>query len=283
MIDVTELLEPKTVLMPGYTVVDHLCRNEATDIYDVWSEERACRCVAKVVRPDRAGEERPRERLLREGRLLQTFTHPHIVRAYETVETPQPIVILEALTGDTLERIIEDPQQRLTLVELVWLGLHLCSALHYLHGRGVLHLDIKPGNIIAEHGMAKVLDLSLAGPPGPGVRGRGTRGYLAPEQARGGMLTEATDVWGLGVTLFEATTKALPFHPKSRSEHTALTDTKMSLRARRRVPKLFATSVEACLQPEPERRPTIADLVTPLTELLHDRGLPAPHEPWTAR
>src|SRR5207244_1953179 len=85
-VDLAEPLQSQAPLAPGYTVVDHLCRNEATDIYDVWSDERTCRCVAKVVRPDRLREERPRERLLREGRLLQAFTHPHLVRAYETFE-----------------------------------------------------------------------------------------------------------------------------------------------------------------------------------------------------
>lgn len=89
------------------------------------------------------------------------------------------------------------------------LGVHLCSALQYLHRQGVLHLDVKPSNIVCERGLAKLLDLDIARPPGRG-RKQGTPEYMAPEQVLGGMLTCATDVWGLGVVLFEAATGHLP-------------------------------------------------------------------------
>src|SRR5262249_61036880 len=77
--------------------------------------------------------------------------------------------------------------------------------LAYLHeSAGFLHLDLKPSNIVCELGHAKVIDLSITRRPGPGRRGVGTQHYLAPEQALGRSLTTATDVWGIGVVLFEA-------------------------------------------------------------------------------
>ena len=79
------------------------------------------------------------------------------------------------------------------------------SALQYLHGRGVLHLDVKPSNVIASAGRAVLIDLSLRGRR-PLPAGLGTWCYLAPEQARGDELTAAADVWGLGTVLFEAAT-----------------------------------------------------------------------------
>ena len=83
--------------------------------------------------------------------------------------------------------------------------------LGHLHHHDWLHLDVKPANVVVDHGRAVLIDLSLAGRPGSGRAGAGTRGYLAPEQARGRDLTAATDVWGLGVTLIEAFTDDVPY------------------------------------------------------------------------
>ncbi|GGU95943.1 hypothetical protein GCM10010211_73840 [Streptomyces albospinus] len=69
-----------TAVVPRYEVLAHLCRTRWLDLYDDWSQERECLCVVKAVRPDRGGESPLRERLLQEGRRLQAFTHPHLVR-----------------------------------------------------------------------------------------------------------------------------------------------------------------------------------------------------------
>lgn len=89
------------------------------------------------------------------------------VRAYEKIEQPHPISILETLTGATLAYLIDNSRRRLPLSDIVHLGLHLCSAIHYLHRRGILHPDLKPSNIVSERQLAKVLDLRS-----PGYRGR---------------------------------------------------------------------------------------------------------------
>ena len=70
-------------------MLEHLSRGRALDVYDAWSLERDCRCVAKVVRPDRQAP-RVRRRLVREGELLLGLAHPHIVRAYELRRRPAP-------------------------------------------------------------------------------------------------------------------------------------------------------------------------------------------------
>src|SRR5207245_11661964 len=86
-------------------------------------------------------------------------------------------------------------------------GVRVGSALRCLHQRaGFLRLDLKPSDIVCEGGCAKVIDFSIARRPGPGHRGAGTLHYLAPEQARGDEVAPATDVWGIGVVLFEAAT-----------------------------------------------------------------------------
>jgi len=173
-------LSPGAELAPGYTVVAHLRRGDALDVYDLWSAERACRCIGKAVGPWR-GDERAPARLVQEGEILLSLTHPHIVRAYELLDGP--VLVLETLTGQTVSNLVaEDGPLRAD--EAAHLGQHLCSALGYLHRMGWLHLDLTPGNVIAMGGMAKLLDLSLARRPGPVPAGLGTQGYRAPEQAR---------------------------------------------------------------------------------------------------
>ncbi|WP_310724356.1 serine/threonine-protein kinase [Streptomyces sp. N2A] len=288
-----------TTVAPGYEVLAHLCRTGWLDLYDAWSQERECRCVVKVLRPDRQGEQRLRERLLQEGHWLQTFTHPHLVRAYETGETPEPYVVLETLTGETLAHLVDRRQRRLATNDLALLGLHLCSALHYLHGKGLLHLDIKPSNIVVGCRRAKVLDLSIARPPGPAPPGVGTFCYLAPEQARGGTLTPATDVWGLGSTLYEAATGAVPFDDTESGSGTGSgsgsgtdTDTETdrypqlderapSVSTRRRLPHTLAAAIDSCLSPDPGARPSLAQLAAVLDGVLPHgrRGVPTQPSP----
>ncbi|MEV0978333.1 serine/threonine-protein kinase [Streptomyces sp. NPDC049915] len=274
-------LTPGTRPVPGYEILAHLTRTGWLDVYDAWSEERACRCVIKRVRPDRLGEERLRARLLREGRWLRDFTHPHLTRAYETFESPEPTVVLETLTGETLSHLIDRLRRRPAAADVALLGVQLCSAIHYLHGRDLLHLDLKPSNVVVDRGHAKVLDLSVARPPGPAPAGLGTCCYLSPEQARGGPLTAAADVWGIGITLFEFACDELPFDCDSppqapddqgadgpdewfpQAEHRA-----PPVRSRRRLPAALAAAVDACLRPEAAARPTVTELASALEAAL---------------
>jgi eukaryotic-like serine/threonine-protein kinase len=249
------------MLARRYRVIRHLARGKALDTYDVWSEERHALCVAKAPRPDQVDDAGTRRRLRREGRLLVGMTHPHVVRAYELVERPQPVLILESLTGATLGYEIDTRVRALPLLDLVYLGLQLCSAVRYMHGRGVLHLDLKPSNIISESGLVKVIDLSVARPPGRGRPGIGTRQYMSPEQARGGDLGPAADVWGIGAVVFAAATSRRPFFGLDTETKYPQLDTRApAVRTYRRLPKQFAAVIDACLEPEPGDRPTTEQL-----------------------
>lgn len=229
-----------------------------------------------------------------------------IVRHYETLKEPQPNLILETLTGETLSHIIDTGYRRLPLSDAVHLGLHLCSAIHYLHGHGILHLDIKPSNIVSERGIAKILDLSIAHPPKRTRKGAGTKQYMAPEQVRGELVDPATDVWGIGTTLYEAATAELPFNAGHETEdhsedvtgnpagEPTRTDTDLDayeqllrraepVRTHRRLPVAFANAVDACLEPDPARRPTLAELTRILQSLAWDAGAAVPRNPSQAK
>lgn len=264
-------LEAGEEVVPGYEIVGHLHRSNNFDVYDVFSEERACRCVAKTPIPDLAGDTGLVERLLREGRLLQGLTHPHIVRAYERIEEPRPTLVLETLTGATLAYVIDTRERRLPLREIAHLGTHLCSAVHYLHRHGILHLDLKPSNVVSERGLAKILDLSIAQPPGKARKGAGTANYMSPEQARGDLVGPPADVWGIGAVLFEAATGELPFDGHDEEDRYEQLERRAEpVRAYRRVPAIFDDLVARCLDPDPTLRPAVGEVARTLAELLRD-------------
>jgi serine/threonine protein kinase len=283
-------LAPGEQLAPGYDVIAHMRRGRHLDVYDAWSEERGSRCIVKALRTDRLARVGPTLRVLEEGRLLTELTHPHIVRGYEVIADPVPMIVMETLSGETLARLIERHETGLDAAEVAHLGLQLGSAVRYLHGKGWLHLDLKPENVIAESGRAKLIDLSVARPPGAARSGIGTFSYMAPEQVRGGELGPATDVWGLGAVLFEAATGELAFEEPSEdgdwptisddpftdefvymSEYPQLTTPARRVDALAAQPPELADLIAACLDPEAEGRPSVEDLLAALEPLA---GLP---------
>jgi serine/threonine protein kinase len=277
-----------TELAPGYRVLGHLNRGNRLDVYDAWSSERASRCVLKTLRPDRAAEAPARRALVREGRLLVRLSHPHLVRAYElawALDDGRPVLVLETLGGETLSHLIhrlDAAGRRLPSREVAVLGLQLASALSYLHHHGWLHLDLKPANIVAEAGRARLIDLSIARRPGRARAGTGTIEYLSPEQARGGRLTAAADVWGLGAVLYAALIGEPPYgyeladttdgaddmdHPDETTDdepldlvYPQLTVDPDPVRRHRRAPAELARIVDACLQREPASRPSLPEV-----------------------
>jgi serine/threonine protein kinase len=259
-----------SAIAPGYEVVEHLARSAVLDVYDAWSERRNCRCVVKTLRPDRRRDAHAERRLLREGRLLTRLCHPSIVRGYETLREPRPLVAMETLGGETVAHLIE--RRRVTAVELAFLGLQLSSAVGYLHAAGILHRDLKPSNVIAENGRAKLIDLSVARRPGPTKAGVGTWCFMAPEQARGGLVGPPADVWGVGIVLHAAATGDTPFADGD-GQYPQLHATAPPLRHERpRLPRALTRAVDACLDPDPAARPSLGELRAQLEPVAGARG-----------
>jgi serine/threonine protein kinase len=274
----------------GAEVIAHLARSNVLDVYDAWDPERGCRVAVKTLRPDRRRDRRARAALLREGRLLARLDHPHLVRAYAVRGGERPAVVLQTLRGSTLAALLEGG--RLGVAEACHLGLQLGSALRHLHGRGLVHLDVKPSNVIAHAGTATLIDLSIARRPGRVKAGLGTWCSLAPEQARGGYAGPPADVWGLAALLHGALTGAAPFgdddttasaadgaDPAGLGAFPCLAHGAPPIRSiRPRVPRALAATLDAGLEPDAAARPGLAALLDVL-----DEHAGRPHGPgrWT--
>jgi eukaryotic-like serine/threonine-protein kinase len=264
-------------IVPGVTAMKLLGGGSAYEVFLAFDEKLYAPVVVKVVRPDQTDDESTLRGLERECDLLQTLNHPAIVRGFRaSLELPRPYVMLENLDGPRLSSLIRrhgplPPQQLLPL------GIELCSAVHYLGEMGVVHLDIKPSNVIMG-APARLIDLSVARPierASTLTAPIGTDAYMAPEQcvpARGRMPGYASDMWGIGATLFHALAGYRPFESGPDDEGVApeerwpqLVEEPMPLPET--VPDDLAKPILACLDPDPTARPTptaLAEVFDPL-------------------
>jgi eukaryotic-like serine/threonine-protein kinase len=151
------------------------------------------------------------ERLLREAEAAARLSHPNIVTLHDVGRAEAgPFLVMELLRGETLsERLAQGP---LPVAEAVRVAAEVAKGLAHAHGEGVVHRDLKPENVfLCEDGQVKVLDFGLAHAFGRRRAEGGTSGYMAPEQAEGAPEDERTDVFALGVILFELLSGKLPF------------------------------------------------------------------------
>lgn len=209
-------LEEGEELAPGRRVLARLGGGSRYEVYLVWDEALFALAVAKVLRPDQAAAPRALQELAREAALLDALAHPAMVRGFgATLDGPRPHLVLEHVDGPTLERLIRR-HGPLSLDQLLPLALHVVAVLHFLAARRVVHLDVKPGNIVMS-AQPRLIDLSIARRFEEAARLRqaiGTDAYMAPEQCAPGELGEvgpAADVWALGATLHHAISGEVPF------------------------------------------------------------------------
>ncbi|MEA2603372.1 MAG: eukaryotic-like serine/threonine-protein kinase [Acidobacteriota bacterium] len=221
-------------------------------------------------------EGRPRDqvRFRREAQAAAALDHPNIGTVYEVGESEGRRFIAMALyDGETLaERLAHQPDRKLALPAAVAIAGQLASALETAHAAGLVHRDLKPGNVmILRDGRVKLIDFGLARwadsarvtEQGMAV---GTAAYMAPEQLRNQEAGAAADVWALGVVLYEMLAGRHPFGGERQGMvHSILFERPLALReACPEMPAVVETIVERCLAKEPWERPSAGAVVAEL-------------------
>ena len=276
-----------------YRVVELLGRGGMGEVYAAEDLKLRRRVALKVLRSDMAADHERRRRFEREAQAVAALNHPGIVTIY-SVEHEKGVAFLtmEMLDGKTLDQIV--PRGGLPLADFLRIAIPLADAVNAAHERGILHRDLKPGNVMVTiDGRVKVLDFGLAklaeAAPSAALNmaagsmttsaGQivGTLSYMAPEQAEGKPIDHRADIFALGVLLYELVTGIKPFSGESSvSILTALLrDTPKSLReVRGDLPPTLGQIIQQCLEKEPASRYQSAAQLRADLETL--QGVPAP-------
>jgi len=264
-------------IVPGHTAIKLLGGGFRYEAYLAWDDHRRALVVLKVVRPGLVEHARTIEGLAEEIEMLERLSHPVVVRPFGgELDGPRPYVALEHIEGPRLSTLLRK-YGPLPVEQLVPLAVQLCSAAHYLERERIVHLDIKPSNVIMA-GPPRLIDMSVACTLDECQRLRspvGTDAYMAPEQClpdAGVKPGPASDVWGIGATLFRGVAGQKAF---SEGDHDAdLPNARWPQLVEHPAPlpdhvgPAVAEPIMACLARDPADRPTAAELAEALEQVL---------------
>ena len=279
------------LVLGRFTVGERIGDGGHGTVHRAW-DERLCRWVAvKAVEGDSAG------RVLREAHAAARLNHPGIVTLYELGEhNGCAYLVSELVEGPNLRELATSAA--ISDREVADVGAELCAALTHAHAAGVIHRDLKPDNVLvrraragrfsrdsgerallADFGIASIEDAPSLTATGQVV---GTLAYMSPEQALGDEVGPETDVYSLGLTLYELWSGINPVvRSTPAATARAIGEPVAGLgESRPELPPALTTVVDACLEPDPRDRPALADLREALIMLrgaLHpDRAVPEP-------
>ncbi|HEY3569381.1 MAG TPA: protein kinase [Thermoanaerobaculia bacterium] len=212
------LLDPRAPRAIGpYRIEERLGAGGMGEVYRAYDERLERSVAVKLIRPESSGDFRARERLRREARAAAGLSHPLVVQVFDIVEHGESeAIVMELVQGEPLSRLLH--RGPLDVAMGVLLGREIAEGLGAAHERGILHRDLKAENVmVTPEGHAKILDFGLArslegGPPLTQTDAViGTYRCMSPEQAHGLSLDQRSDLFSLGVLLYEMLTGQSPF------------------------------------------------------------------------
>jgi len=223
-IDVTVTIEaPKEELTTGstfagrYQIIEELGKGGMGKVYRVLDKELKEEVALKLIRPEIAKDEKTIERFKNELKFARKISHRNIGRMYELMEDKGThFITMQYVSGQDLRGLIRQTGQ-LTTGKAISIAKEICEGLIEAHHQGVIHRDLKPSNIIIDRdGNARILDFGIArSVEGKGITGAGvmigTPEYMSPEQVEGKETDQRSDIYSLGVILYEMVTGRVPF------------------------------------------------------------------------
>jgi serine/threonine-protein kinase len=252
---------PGHIFASRYRIVSLLGRGAMGEVYRADDLKLAQPVALKLLSVGGARSGPRVKRFMTEARLARTIAHPNVCRVYDIGEADSWwYVSMEFVDGETLESLLRRIG-RLPDEKALDIARQICAGLAAAHDRGVLHRDLKPANVMVDgRGRARVLDFGLAIPSGEWKMGEiaGTPAYMAPEQIAGDQSTERTDLFALGLVLYELHVgqRLLPvrtFEERERVDFDAILATTMPA-----VPRAIERIIRSCLEEQPGKRPASA-------------------------
>ena len=203
-------------LLGRYRIEQAIGRGGMAEVYKAWDNQRNYHVAIKVLREDLAEDREFDRRFRREAEALARLAHRNIVRFYGFERAGHlAFIVMDYVEGTTLRRRIFDADGPLPVDEVLSVMEQVALALHYAHAQGVLHRDVKPGNIMIQpDGQALVTDFGIAKAADAATMTAvmpGTPAYMSPEQCRSEPLDVRTDVYSLGIVAYEMLTGRRPF------------------------------------------------------------------------
>jgi serine/threonine protein kinase len=199
-------------LKKRYQIAESLGRGGMADVYKAWDENRSTYLALKLLRDDLSQDLIFMRRFRREARNLAQLQHPNIVRFYGLEEEDlQAFILMDYIEGPTLREVIRRAGSKGLPLERIQAILEdICAALHYAHKKGLVHCDIKSGNVLLDRsGKAYLTDFGISRGMEAATStmvGIGTPAYMAPELIKGKDPTPQTDIYALGIVLYEMLT-----------------------------------------------------------------------------
>ncbi len=204
------------LLCGRYRLQQSVGRGGMADVYLAFDNKRQAQVAVKILREDLAEDPDFVRRFRREAEALARLDHPNIVRFYGFEQDgPVAFIVMDYIEGVTLRRQLLDQRDPLELKKVTSILRDLCGALHYAHLNGIVHRDLKPGNVMLKRdGAALLTDFGIARAGAAATMTApvmGTPPYMSPEQCDGAEPDARSDIYSLGVLLFEMATGRRPF------------------------------------------------------------------------
>ncbi|MEW8507075.1 MAG: protein kinase [Candidatus Thiodiazotropha sp.] len=266
-----------------FNLIEEIGEGAMSIVYKAFDPEINRTLAIKLLRGEVATDPEYRYRFLQEAKAAGNLTHPNIVTIFDVGEVEQgPYIAMEFLEGSTLEEMMES-NTPISVREAVVYGIQLAEALDYSHNRGIVHRDVKPGNIISpdDGHTIRITDFGIAHVDSPNKEHRtrmgavlGTPQYMSPEQVEGFPVDGRSDLFSLGVILYQLITGEKPFVSETltsllmkivQEDPAPIKDNKGE------IPQSLIKIVEKLLNKKPEQRiQTGKEAATELRSVVHE-------------